>query len=114
MSVMEMINRFNGVKTIKFRIYDTEKEPDSIGNRPLLMEGEILEEKCSETNVSNVSALENIVEDSISSHIEEQIKNRSENDEFNYTKREKPAWYSLLIMVCVLAFVSFAYRMYKK
>lgn len=102
------------LKTITFRIYDTEKEPDSLGNYPLLADGVINEETQSVKTLTSADSVIVSVEDTASVDINNKIEIKHEKDEINYTKKENPSWYSLVTLLCVIAFVFFVIKIYPK
>jgi len=106
--------RIGSIKTIEFRIYDTEKEPDSLGNRPLLAEGKITEETENEKVISEVDSISFVFSDSTTVKTENIIEIKNEKDGINYTKRDLPTWYYFVMFFGVVAFAIFFIKIYDR
>lgn len=105
-SVERLMGRLNGIKEITFRIYDTGKEPDSMGRLPLLAEGEIRERidaevEGSATDSSIVKMKDTVT---IAENTESTIQTKEEERAYEY-RNSQPIRFWHIVLGAMLGFL---------
>lgn len=113
-SWQELTGHLAVVRTIEWRVYDTEKDVDSVGKHPLLAEGVITEDLRNEVSVSEVDSVKTEGEEKTSAELNFENDERSTKDEYDYAKRRPPAYWTLVVMLGVIALVFFAIKIYNR